>query len=172
MYHNANEFLDMYGWEADCTARVLGALTDESLSQKKADAEGHPTLGGLAWHVATCPSYVLAQIELPMPEFEHEIPAGTSLDRIQSIHADQVERVKANVAKLTPEDLNKVYRVFDRMDWPAWQLLASLISHEVHHRGQMTVLMRQAGLTVPNIYGPNYEETQEMMAQMQQQQPG
>jgi hypothetical protein len=26
--------------------------------------------------------------------------------------------------------------------------------------------MRQAGLTVPGIYGPNHEETQVMMAQM------
>jgi len=169
MYHNAAEFLDMYGWEAECTGKVLGALTDESLGQKKAEAEGHPTLGGLAWHVATAPSYVLAQIKLPMPEYEHEAPADVSADRIQSIYADQVERVKANAAKLTPEDLTKVYHVFDMMDWPAWQLLVALISHEVHHRGQMTVLMRQAGLTVPNIYGPNYEETQEMMARMREQ---
>jgi uncharacterized damage-inducible protein DinB len=29
-----------------------------------------------------------------------------------------------------------------------------LISHQIHHRGQMTVLMRQAGLAVPSIYGP------------------
>ena len=29
---------------------------------------------------------------------------------------------------------------------------------EAHHRGQMTVLMRQAGLTVPGIYGPAQEE--------------
>jgi uncharacterized damage-inducible protein DinB len=169
MYHNAAEFLDMYGWEAECTGRVLGALTDESLDHHKATANSHRPLGNLAWHVATAPSYVLAQIELPMPEYEHEIPDGTTLARIQTIHADQVEHVKANVAKLTPEDLKKVYHVFDRMDWPAWQLLAGLIAHEIHHRGQMTVLMRQAGLTVPNIYGPNLEETREMMAQMQQQ---
>jgi len=33
-----------------------------------------------------------------------------------------------------------------------------LIQHQNHHRGQMTVLMRQAGLTVPGIYGPAKEE--------------
>jgi uncharacterized damage-inducible protein DinB len=36
--------------------------------------------------------------------------------------------------------------------------LQALISHEIHHRGQMTVLMRQAGLKVPGIYGPAREE--------------
>ena len=30
----------------------------------------------------------------------------------------------------------------------------TLINHQNHHRGQMTVLMRQAGLTVPGVYGP------------------
>jgi uncharacterized damage-inducible protein DinB len=33
-----------------------------------------------------------------------------------------------------------------------------LIQHQAHHRGQMTVLMRQAGLPVPGIYGPSKEE--------------
>jgi uncharacterized damage-inducible protein DinB len=36
--------------------------------------------------------------------------------------------------------------------------LRVLIQHEVHHRGQMTVLMRQAGLEVPGVYGPAREE--------------
>jgi uncharacterized damage-inducible protein DinB len=29
-----------------------------------------------------------------------------------------------------------------------------LVTHQTHHRAQMTVLMRQAGLQVPGIYGP------------------
>lgn len=31
------------------------------------------------------------------------------------------------------------------------------IMHQAHHRGQMTVLMRQAGLRVPDVYGPTYD---------------
>jgi uncharacterized damage-inducible protein DinB len=33
-----------------------------------------------------------------------------------------------------------------------------IIKHIIHHRGQMTVLMRQAGLKVPGVYGPAREE--------------
>jgi uncharacterized damage-inducible protein DinB len=36
--------------------------------------------------------------------------------------------------------------------------LQALISHEIHHRGQMAVPRRQAGLQVPGIYGPAREE--------------
>jgi uncharacterized damage-inducible protein DinB len=44
------------------------------------------------------------------------------------------------------------------MRWPRASTLAVLIRHEVHHRGQMTVLMRQAGLAVPGVYGPSRDE--------------
>ncbi len=33
-----------------------------------------------------------------------------------------------------------------------------LIGPETHHLGQMTELMRQAGLKVPGVYGPSKEE--------------
>jgi uncharacterized damage-inducible protein DinB len=42
--------------------------------------------------------------------------------------------------------------------WKRGLTLRILIDHEIHHRGQMTVLMRQAGLQVPGIYGPAKEE--------------
>jgi hypothetical protein len=41
--------------------------------------------------------------------------------------------------------------------WPRGLTLRILIDHEIHHRGQMTVLMRQAGLKVPGIMGPSRE---------------
>ena len=43
-------------------------------------------------------------------------------------------------------------------DWKNSLSLWVLITHQIHHRGQMTVLMRQAGLVVPGIYGPAKEE--------------
>jgi uncharacterized damage-inducible protein DinB len=40
--------------------------------------------------------------------------------------------------------------------------LGALVGHQTHHRGQMTVLMRQAGLVVPGIFGPAREEWAKM----------
>ncbi len=42
--------------------------------------------------------------------------------------------------------------------WAPGLTLFYLITHQAHHRGQMTVLMRQAGLPVPGVYGPSKEE--------------
>ncbi|MBT8395540.1 MAG: hypothetical protein HKO65_15595, partial [Gemmatimonadetes bacterium] len=42
--------------------------------------------------------------------------------------------------------------------WTRGKTLTALLNHQTHHRGQMTVLMRQAGLKVPGVYGPAKEE--------------
>jgi uncharacterized damage-inducible protein DinB len=42
--------------------------------------------------------------------------------------------------------------------WKKGMILKMLNGHQIHHRGQMTVLMRQAGLKVPGVYGPSKEE--------------
>jgi uncharacterized damage-inducible protein DinB len=47
-------------------------------------------------------------------------------------------------------------------NWKKGFILQALICHQAHHRGQMTVLMRQAGLKVPGVYGPAKEEWQTM----------
>jgi uncharacterized damage-inducible protein DinB len=47
---------------------------------------------------------------------------------------------------------------------PMAAVLSGLIRHQIHHRGQMTILMRQAGVVVPGVYGPSREETAAMRA--------
>jgi uncharacterized damage-inducible protein DinB len=42
-----------------------------------------------------------------------------------------------------------------------WQ---SIISHGIHHRGQLTLMCRLAGGQAPGLYGPNREETAAMRA--------
>ena len=163
MIHTAEEFLADYGYESATTAKLLGALTDASLTQQKAD--GHPTLGDIAWHIATTHGMMLNQCGFSVHANENwTMPAGTTAQQILDEYNTAVASTKAEAATKTPEDLQKVYNMWGMMDWPVAVSLAALIHHEVHHRGQLSVLMRQAGLTVPSIYGPNFEETQEWIA--------
>ena len=46
--------------------------------------------------------------------------------------------------------------------WTKEAVLTALVKHQIHHRAQMIPLMRQAGLKVPGIYGPSYEEWKAM----------
>ena len=155
MYHTADEFLLFYVNESATTAKVLGTLTDASLALEK--AAGHNTVGDIAWHIATAPVYMLNQVGFILDAALAEKPEQLTAAAIQATHAKLVEQVKAQAAKLTPADLAEVHHVFGMMDWPTATMLAVLLNHEIHHRGQLSVLVRQAGLVVPMIYGPTKE---------------
>jgi uncharacterized damage-inducible protein DinB len=40
----------------------------------------------------------------------------------------------------------------------------SIISHGIHHRGQLSLMCRLAGGQTPGLYGPNREETAALRA--------
>ncbi len=42
--------------------------------------------------------------------------------------------------------------------WTRGVTLQVLVNHQIHHRAQMTVVMRLLGLGVPGVYGPAKEE--------------
>ena len=65
-----------------------------------------------------------------------------------------LEQVKANWTDQTLTVVDDMYGE----KWPRGLTVRVLLDHQTHHRGQMTVLMRQAGLKVPGIYGPSKEE--------------
>jgi len=65
--------------------------------------------------------------------------------------------VEALQSEWNDKDLATINDFFGR-PMPNSIFLMTLINHQNHHRGQMTVLMRQAGLTVPGVYGPAKEE--------------
>ena len=43
-----------------------------------------------------------------------------------------------------------------------------LLHHQIHHRGQLSVLIRLAGGVAPAPYGPNREEMAKLREAMQQ----
>jgi len=65
--------------------------------------------------------------------------------------------VPAVRAKWSDAQLGEMIPMYGEQ-WPRGTMLNALIAHQTHHRGQMTVLMRQAGVPVPGMYGPSKEE--------------
>ena len=60
----------------------------------------------------------------------------------------------------TDETLMQTSSLFGET-WLNGLTLYTLMKHEIHHRGQMTVLIRQAGLKVPDVYGPTLEQMEQ-----------
>ncbi|MGV2928265.1 DinB family protein [Macrococcus capreoli] len=153
MFRTKQDFLTHYRQEANTTIACLKELTDESLEQ--AVSELDRTLGEIAWHVVSSVGGFAHQAGLqvegvtfgsPQPETTAEIVAAAETIYNNTLSVYEAELTDASLF----EDVD-----FFGTTMPRGHLLFSMITHQTHHRGQMTVLMRQADLRVPPIYGPS-----------------
>lgn len=156
LYRTVNDFITDWSVAAEGTLRVLESLSDEKLDQ--AIVEGHSTLGWLGWHLATSPAFFAGLVGLNVKREEKK--GQIKVIDIVEAYKEIVEAVK-NEAKsnLTDEKLVEKIESFAG-ETTRGALLRGLIDHQIHHRGQMTVLLRQAGLPVPGVMGPTREEQQ------------
>jgi uncharacterized damage-inducible protein DinB len=148
--------------EATTTRRVLERVPGDKLAWKP-----HPksmSLGQLALHVATTPGGV-AEITLrnpfPVPEFTQ--PSAASAAELLPALEQSVARAKEILRAMDDTSLTKIWRVTegDReiMALPIGAVLRSImLNHWYHHRGQLSVYLRELNVPVPSIYGPSADE--------------
>ena len=78
----------------------------------------------------------------------------------ERIHQEAVGRIRP----LSVADLDRELPFFGRQVSIREILWDMIISHGVHHRGQLALMCRLAGGEAPGLYGPNREETAAMRA--------
>lgn len=156
MFRKIEDFTRAWAYETEMTEKALLNLTDVSLGQK-VTAEGR-TLGFLAWHLAVTMNEMLGLVGLTIdaPDPCSECPA--SAEDIARVYAAGGRSVSEEVGKNWTDETLLIEDEMYGETWSRGQTLFYLLLHQTHHRGQMTVLMRQAGVIVPGIYGPAREE--------------
>lgn len=156
MYTSISSFLQGWEQEAKETIKVMEQLTDASLATEV--APGHRTLGRIAWHLATTIPELTNQIGTGITVIKREDPVPTSAAAIAKGYAEASNQLLAVVKTWNDAKLQEVDTLYGSEKWPKGLSLHILVVHQAHHRGQMTVLMRQAGLNVPGVYGPSKDE--------------
>ena len=155
MYRTVNDFLTDWSLSTKGTIQVFESLKDEKLNQ--AIVEGHSTLGWIGWHIVTSTVFFADLVGLNVVSPGDENVAPNKSITILNAYLNIVEEVKREVGNMTDEEIITNIDNFGQLT-PRGKLLRDLIDHTTHHRGQMTVLLRQAGLPVPGIMGPTKEE--------------
>ena len=157
MYRTIADFTADWARESASTLTVMRALTDGSLAQQ-VTPEGR-SLGRLAWHVTGSIAEMLTHAGIGVGGLaSEETPIPASAARIAAEYERAAAAAAARIAdEWRDEDLPGEVPMYGER-WSRALVLAVLVRHQAHHRGQMTVLMRQAGLVVPGVYGPAREE--------------
>ena len=148
--------------EAATTRRVL-----ERVPAGKLDWRPHPrsrTLGELATHVATLPGGI-AEMATRVTVDVSEVPQPRSLTAAELLPVLDASLATATAALSSLEDgrLAEQWQMSAGgtivVSMPRAALLRSImLNHWYHHRGQLTVYLRELDVAVPSIYGPSADE--------------
>ncbi|MBN2081755.1 DinB family protein [bacterium] len=163
MYRQVADFLADYHEEVVEAQKNWDRLTDESLNSSPGN--GFWTIREHLWHIASLWQYVFVKdLQLWPPEdfLDHTPSSAKSLAGFYGHQADKaIHWIEQNWGD---EELAGVIEIWG-MQMPRGKLLWEIVKHEAHHRGQIFVLMRLAGLPVHGIYGPSKEEVLQMSQQ-------
>lgn len=155
MYRIVEDFTTEWSRNAAGTLNTIRSISDDKLAF--AIVEGHSSLGWLAWHLTTAPAFfgnMLAGLNLDIQLDPKAQPS--SVEEIALAYEMVIAEVERKVAALTDEDMLAEVKGIHGPS-KRGEILRAMIDHQTHHRGQMTVLLRQAGLPVPPVMGPTKE---------------
>jgi uncharacterized damage-inducible protein DinB len=159
MYTKLQEFLDDWAYESEASQKVLNNLTDDSLKQSV--VPGGRTLGSLAWHLGETIWEMMERTGLKVYKPDEAIDKKKA-ENIREVYKKASDSLIESVTNIWDDStLLKEDEMYGEK-WKRGVTLKALVTHQIHHRAQMTVLMRQAGLRVPGIYGPSKEEWEAM----------
>ena len=148
--------------EAHTTRRVLERVPEDRLDWRP--HEKSLTLGQLAMHVATIPGALTEistrpfDVRTPIPR-----PSVEGRDALLTIHEQSVAQARTLLCSMGDAALGAPWKLVDGdrevATVPRGAFLRStMLNHWYHHRGQLTVYLRELGVPVPPIYGDSADE--------------
>jgi uncharacterized damage-inducible protein DinB len=166
MFCKIEGFINKWNYESEATLKVFNNLTDGSLTNKV--NENVRTAGKLAWHITTAIGEMVHRTGLTFKTVDSNssVP-GTAKEILYAYKATSDNMIAEIKAKWNDETLNLEDDMYGE-NWKRGKTLRILLDHQIHHRGQLTVVMRLNGLKVPGVYGPSKEEWSQYGMQFQE----
>ena len=160
----ANGIVVEFQHEAANTRKML-----ERVPEDKFDWQPHEksmTLGRLATHLAENPEWcstLLDQDELDMADSDYQPMTAESVTALLELFDSNVKAFIESVGDRSDEEMLAEWtlRVGDNVVTALPKVAALrgfILSHSVHHRGQLSVYLRLLDVPLPSIYGPTADD--------------
>ena len=150
--------------ECAITQRLL-----ERVPESKFGWKPHPksmSLGELAWHLATAPSFLVGVTREPSFDFataQAPPPVPKTAAAIVEAHVKGQGKVREFLGAISDARALETFKVTKGsktlMNLPRIAFIRAIgLNHIYHHRGQLSVYLRLLEVPVPSIYGPSADE--------------
>ncbi|HEY6138352.1 MAG TPA: DinB family protein [Thermoanaerobaculia bacterium] len=159
MKNEVDRYIEVWEREAAKTVALLESLPQDAYDFRP-DPEGR-SIGEMAWHLAEAEAYGSFGIEQGgfardkrPPGIERPRTIAELKPAFERVHRDAVARVK-NVGA---DDLDRTLAFFTGDPMAIRDILWEfMLLHNIHHRGQLSMMCRQAGGHPASLYGPTRE---------------
>jgi uncharacterized damage-inducible protein DinB len=166
MYSKIQDFVADWEEESANTLKMLSNIPEEVKSLK--DHENVRSLERLAWHMTQTMTEMPKSCGMTDLDPLADMKVPETFKKIVDLYSKHSKNLTELLKeKFKDEDLPKKIKIYGE-EWETRKILAVLIKHEIHHRGQMTVIMRLLDLSVPGVYGPSKEEWSKYGAEAQE----
>lgn len=156
MYRKLEDFLNDWKYESESTLKLFNNLTNESLT--KIVDENARTAGRLAWHITASIGELAHRTGLKFKTVANDSSIPATVKEIFNLYKEASENLLSEIKSNWNDETLFVEDDMYGEKWKRGKTLSVIVNHQIHHRGQLTVVMRLLGLKVPCIYGPSKEE--------------
>jgi len=160
----SESLLPEFDHEMAITRKTLERIPQEKLSW--APHEKSMSLGRLAGHVAELPhfgSIIMKTDSMDLASGDYQPLTATSQKQALDAFDKAAAEARAAIAAASNEELMQSWTLLyggqTVFAAPRVGVLRSMmLSHMIHHRGQLSVYLRLNNVPVPSIYGPSADE--------------
>ena len=155
---SVSQFLDYWDNVRARTRRVIACIPPDRLEWRY--RAGTFTLGDLVRHLAAIERYMYAETIAGRPSryggCGRELADGYDavlayLDRLDA-------ESKAIIREVSDTDLERKCQTPAGVAITTWKWMRAMVEHEVHHRGQIYLMLNMLGVPTPPLYGLTSEE--------------
>ena len=151
-------FLDYFGRVHERTRRVIACVPPEQLEWTH--RPGAFTFGDLIRHLGSIERFMFAENAQGRPSRYpgHGRELADGPDAVLA-YFDEMHRQAMEIFRgLTPEDLQRRCETPGGTQLAVWKWLRSMAEHEIHHRGQIYLMLGILDIPTPPLYGLTSEE--------------
>ena len=159
-------------FEADNTRKLFNAIPDNVLEYKP--NEFNWTIGQLAAHTAEVYNWwpnTLKDNVFEMSTYKYDKGDISNMASIKKKLEENIAKAIESLENYPEERFMEMWSMQNNGSelmpaMPRVQVIRGfLMNHLYHHRGELIAYLRANGRAVPGLYGPSYEEQQQMAAQ-------
>ena len=169
-----NALLGELKFEAENTRKLFNAVTDDVLAYKPNDFNW--SIAQLCAHTAEVYNWwpnTLKDNVFEMSTYKYDKGDISNMKSIKKKLEENITKAVKALENYPEERFMEMWSMKNNGEdlmppAPRIQVIRGfLMNHLYHHRGELIAYLRTNGKAVPGLYGPSYEEQQQMMAAQQ-----